>query len=309
MSSTLLRRQCEFQLLQYVPDTVRNEFVHIGVILREASAAGGNEPARVRFTRDWRRVRCVDPQADTALLEGMESELRRRFEEEPGGDLMRLLEESLSLGVQMTEPKAYLAESLPAGLEELMRLYVEPPPRERIPRLSGRAAIQARMRTEFERAGVWDLMRKRIAASEYTRPGDPLRIDVGYRPNGVSHAANEDLSAGSPFKHPADKDPSAGTPFIRMFHAVSLERGVEMAKVRAFSAAGLRAGVERVEQAQLELTAVIEPAAKVGATSEEPERLEMYRFGVETMEEHQIRVLTTSDLGRVAETARRELQI
>ncbi len=35
----------------------------------------------------------------------------------------------------------------------------------------------------------------------------------------------------------------------------------------------------------------------------------MYRFGVETMEEHQIRVLTTSDLARVAETARRELRV
>jgi len=34
----------------------------------------------------------------------------------------------------------------------------------------------------------------------------------------------------------------------------------------------------------------------------------MYRFGVETMEEHRIRVLTTSDLDRVAETARRELR-
>ena len=67
--------------------------------------------------------------------------------------------------------------------------------------------------------------------------------------------------------------------------------------------------VNRVEKAQLELTAVIEPAAKLGATAEEPERLEIYRFGVETMEEHQIRVLTTSDLGRVAETARRELRI
>ena len=84
--------------------------------------------------------------------------------------------------------------------------------------------------------------------------------------------------------------------------------GLEMAKVLAFSAAALRAGVERVEKAELELTAVIEPAARLGATDEEPERLEMYRFGVETMEEHQIRVLTTSDMGRVAETARRELR-
>jgi hypothetical protein len=285
-----------------VPDAVRNEYVHIGVILREqrglqtnSPAAAGPEPPLVRFTRDWRRVRCLDPEADTALLEGMESELQKRFAADPEGNLMRLLNESLSLSVQMTEAKAYLAESLPAGMEELMRLYVEPPPREKTQRLSGRAAIQARMRSEFEQAGVWELMRKRIAASEYTRPGDPLRIDAGYRPNGL--------------RHPADKDPSVGTPFIRMFHAVSLEPGVEMAKVLAFSSAGLRIGVERVEKAQLELTAVIEPAARLGATDEEPERLQMYRFGVETMEEHQIRVLTTSDLGRVAETARRELRV
>jgi len=292
MSSGSQRRACEFHLLRYVPDAVRNEYVHIGVILREQ---GSQEAAEVKFTRDWRRVRCLDPDADTALLEGMESELRRRFQAQPDGNLMRLLNESLSLSVQMTESKAYLAESLPAGMDELMKMYVAPPPREHMPRLSGRAAIQARMRAEFERAGVWELLRKRIAASEYTRPGDPLRIDVGYRPNGMNH--------------PADKDPSVGTPAIRMFHAVSLEPGVEMAKVLAFSAAGLRAGVERVEKAQLELTAVIEPAARLGATGEEPERLEMYRFGVETMEENQIRVLTTSDLVRVAETARRELHV
>ena len=124
---------------------------------------------------------------------------------------MRLLEESLSLNVQMTVPKAYLAESLPAGMEELMRLYVEPPRRERVPRLSGRAAVHARMRTEFEHAGVWDLLRKRIAVSAYTKPGDPLRIDMGYRPNGM----------------------------VRMFHAVSLDPGLEAAKVLAFSAAAI----------------------------------------------------------------------
>ena len=210
------RRECEFQLLRYVPDAVRNEYVHIGVILREQ----GNPRAEVRFTRDWRRVRCLDPDADTALLEAMESELRRRLAEEPGGRLMQILEESLSLNVQMTESKAYLAESVPAGMEELMRVYVEPAPRERSPRLSGRTAIQSRMRLEFEHVGVWDLLRKKIDASEYTRPGDPLRIDMGYRPNGL----------------------------VRMFHAVSLDPGLETAKVLAFSAAALRAGVERVEE-------------------------------------------------------------
>jgi hypothetical protein len=278
------RRNCEFQLLRYVPDAVRNEYVHIGVILREP---GGDEKVQVRFTRDWRRVRCLDPEADTALLEGMEGELRRILQDEPEGKIKKILDESLSLNVQMTEPKAYLAESLIAGVEELMRLYVEPPPRERVSKLRGRSAIQAEMRGAFERAGVWELMRKQIRAAEYTRPGDPLRIDAGYKPNGV----------------------------VKMFHAVSLEPGVEMAKVLAFSAAGLRIGVERVEKAQLELTAIIEPAAQIsanksGATEDEAaERLELYRFGVETMEEHSIRVLTTTDLVRVAETARRELHV
>ncbi len=284
------RRPCEFQLLRYVPDAVRNEYVYIGAILRAAAdngqpggdrAAEAPERVAVRFTRDWRRVRCLDPDADTALLEGMESELQRRLAEEPDGKLRRILDESLSLNVQMTEPKAYLAESMPAGMEELMRLYVEPPARERATKVGGRAAIQTRMRAEFERAGVWDLLRKRIAASTYTRPGDPLRLDLGYRPNGV----------------------------IRIFHAVSFEPGLETAKVLAFSEAALRTGVARVEQADLELTAIVEPAARLGATDDDPERLALYRFGVETMEEHRIRVLTTSDLERVATTARRELRV
>lgn len=308
------RRECEFYLLRYVPDPVRNEFVHVGVILRAGPMDVGKASAgrlALRFTSDWRRVRCLDPDADTEMLEGLESELRRRFDEEPEGNLFHVLEDSFSNCVQMTRAKAYLAESLETGVEELMRLYVEPQKRERVSRLSGRAAIQAQMRREFERAGVWDLMRKRIAASEYTRPGDSLRIDLGYRPNGV----------------------------IRMFQAVSLDpssagagAGAEMAKVLAFSAAELMAGVERVDKVRLDLAAVVEPVRQGlgigeqgttphgrgsvhGGTEKDeeaeldPEWLAAYRFAVETMEEHQIRVLTTADLGRAAETARRELRV
>ena len=38
MSSGSQRRACEFHLLRYVPDAVRNEYVHIGVILREQAS-------------------------------------------------------------------------------------------------------------------------------------------------------------------------------------------------------------------------------------------------------------------------------
>lgn len=276
-----MRQTCEFQLIRFVPNTMRDEFVYVGAILRELGKEQGESRIELRFTRDWRRVRCLDPDADVSSLESMESELKASLVEDVNGKLKKIIDEAFSNSVQLTEPKGYLVESFPAAMEELMRVYVDPPKRERLPRLSGRAAIQSRMRAEFEHAGVWDLLRKRIPASDYTRPGDPLRIDAGYRPNGI----------------------------IKMFHAVSLEPGLELAKVLAFSAAGLRTGVERVEKAGLELTAIVEPIAKVAGDENDVDRVSMYRFGVETMEEAQIRVLTTADVNRLAETARRELHV
>jgi hypothetical protein len=174
------RRACEFFLVRYVPDRVKNEFVNIGVLLREDGRA---DDTLVRFTRDWSRVRCVDPEADISMLEGLEEEVRRLLGTR-GAAAMKMIEDSFSHDVQVTGGKGYLAESLPAGVEELMRMYVEPPKREAGTRKSGRQAIHAKMRNQFDRVEVWDLMRKRIAAADYTRPGDPLRIDCGYRPNG-----------------------------------------------------------------------------------------------------------------------------
>jgi len=275
------RLPCEFFLIRYVPDVVKGEFVNIGVLLREAEDSGG---AVVRFTRDWSRVRCMDADADIGLLEALEGEigdrLRMRAQDAQGiKPVMELLQDTLSNSVQVTEVRACLAESLPAEMEQLMRMYVEPMKVKVERKRTGRAAIAGAMRTEFERAGVWGLMRKRIAASLYTRPGDPMKIDCGYRPNGV----------------------------IRMFQAVSLEGDVEAAKGLAYSAPQLMEGVQRVESARLELTAIVEPLRTV--SDMEDEAMERYRFGVEAMERQQIRVVTLSDLARVAETARVELRV
>ena len=286
------RLQCEFSLIRYVPDVVKGEFANIGVLLREA---GRDDSAVVRFTRDWSRVRCMDAEADIGLLEALEGEigarLRMRAGDAPGiKPVMEVLEDTLSNSVQVTEVRACLAESLPAEIEQLMRMYVEPLKVKAERRRTGRAAIAGAMRTEFERAGVWDLMRKRVRAAEYTRAGDPLRIDLAYR-----------------------SEVSGVGPLVRMFQAVSLEgaaatgAGIEMAKGLAFSMPALLAGVQRVDGAGLELTAVVEPVRR--DMDVEDEELEAYRFAVETMEEHRIRVLTTADLGRVAETARREMAL
>ena len=275
------RVQCEFFLIRYVPDVVKGEFANIGVLLREA---GRDDSAVVRFTRDWARVKCMDADADIGLLEALEGEIGARLrsvgKDAPGiKPVMEILEDTLANSLQMTEVRACLAESLPAEIEQLMKMYVEPLKVKTERKRTGRAAIAGAMRTEFERAGVWGLMRKRIAASLYTRAGDPMKIDCGYRPNGV----------------------------IRMFQAVSLEGDVEAAKGLAYSAPQLVEGVQRVEGAKLELTAIVEPLRAVSDT--EDEAMERYRFGVEAMERQEIRVVTLSDLARVAETARVELRV
>lgn len=277
------RLPCEFFLIRYVPDPVKGEFTNIGVLLREA---GRPDAAQLRFTRDWSRVRCMDADADIGMLEALEGEIttRMRLGVADTKPVLAMIEDTFSNSVQITEPRACLAENIAAELELLMKMYVEPLKVKQDRRRTGRAAIAVAMRTQFERAGVWALMRKRIAASLYTRPGDPMKIDCGYRPNGI----------------------------IKMFHAVSLSGDVEAAKVLAWSAPRLHEGVQRVENAKLELTAVVESLRSVsedGADAMQDESTERYRFGVETMESQQIRVVTMNDLARAAETARIDLRL
>jgi hypothetical protein len=268
------RLKCEFSLVRYVPDVVKGEFANIGVVLREA---GREDGAAVQFTRDWSRVRCMDPDADVELLESLEAEMAARLD--AGGQrgfgkpLLELLGDTLSNSLQLTEMRGTLAETMAAEMEALLKMYVEPLKAPAVRRkATGRAAIAGEMRDVFERAGVWRLMRKKIAAAQYTQAGDPLKIDCGYR-NGK----------------------------VRMFQAVSLENDVEGAKGLAYSSQALQRGVLEAEGTELELTAVVEPV--VGVSDRE-----QYAFGVDVMERERIRVLTVADLGRVAETARRELR-
>lgn len=279
------RVSCEFFLIRYVPDTVKGEYTNIGVLLREV---GREESAQVCFTRDWTRVRCMDADADIGLLEALEGELvtRLRVGSADHKPVIAVIEDTFSNSLQMTEAHACLAENMVTEMELLMRLYVEPLRVKTEHTRTGRAMIAGAMRTQFERAGVWALMRKRIAVSLYTKPGDPMKIDCGYRPNGV----------------------------VKMFHAVSLDGDVETAKVLAYTAPGLRDGVDRVEGARLELTAVVEPLRSISDEDEEKhefeeESVQRYRFAVETMQNQEIRVLTTNDLARAAQTARLDLRL
>ena len=285
---------CEFFLIRYVPDVVKGEFTNIGVLLREAEAPSATP--RLRFTRDWSRVRCMHADVDTDLLEALEAEMLDRLRMETGAvstypkPILEALTDSLSNSIQISEPRACLAENLAVELDQLMRLYVEPLRVTQTRRRSGRAVIAAAMRSAFEKTGAWALMRKRIPAAQYTRPGDPMKLDCGYR-------------AGS------DKAKEGGV--IRIFHAVSLESDVEAAKSLAFSAPLLRDGVHRIDSAGFDLAAVVEPIRNLSPEEEgfTGEAADLYRFGVSNMESAGIRVLTVNNLAAAAQTARQELRL
>jgi hypothetical protein len=262
------RRRCEFFLLRYVPDAVKDEFVNVGVVMTEAD--GGY--AEVRFTADWKRVRCLDPDADIETLEGMEQEIRERLHE--GGAnrewLLKRMEDTFSNAIRLTPAKAVLAESPEEELGRLAEMYLERKRRGgRV--ISGRQQIVSAMRGAFEKQGVWELMRHNIAASDYTHKGDPLKLDCGYRPNGTVH----------------------------LYQAVSLETDVNMAKVLAFSFPKLREGIFKVEKAQADLTAVVE--------EELPRDDAAVAFALAVLRGSDITVTSVAEMPRIAESVRQQM--
>ena len=127
------RIPCEFFLLRYVPDVVREEFVNIGVILRQVPTAesAGTEVC-VRFAPDWERVLRLDSDVDTALLNGLNNDLTRLVAESSVRQgttsfesFLAVMQDSFSSSLQLSGPRVSLAESMTAELDRLLRMYVD----------------------------------------------------------------------------------------------------------------------------------------------------------------------------------------
>jgi hypothetical protein len=261
---------CNFFVLRYVPDAVKNEFVNVGLVL--LPQAGG---AELRFTRDWSRVQCLDPEADVEALEALETDLRDKLRSLNGDRdfILRKIQDSFSNALQPSEFAAVAAKSPAEEADVLARLYLETP-RRRQPREMGvRQAIYQRMRQEFESAGVWRAMPQPILAEKYTRRGDPLRIDCGYPVNGS----------------------------FKMFHAVGLPNDVNGAKLLAFSFPELSAGMLRTEGKRAQLTAIVEDNLDRDD--------EHVGFALETLDRHEVRVVALAEMAAIAALAAKEIRI
>jgi hypothetical protein len=278
------KHNCEMFVVRYVPDVVRGEFVNLGVMLVEANGDGKARYADVRFTRDWKKLSCFAPELRREDVEMLEEAIRGNLQSETLGAwvhernvserefLLRGFDESWSGALQVAPVKGLVTAQWAADeLELLAKKYLSA--RGRVQKeAGGRQAIVRVMQQEFERQGVWELMRKKIAVTEYA-PGDPLKIDCGYRPNGV----------------------------VKMFHAVSMSTEPEVAKSLAISLPRLRRGLRDKEKAETELTAVVEDGL--------PENSELVRFVKTMLVESGIQVRALSDMPEAAERARLELRL
>jgi hypothetical protein len=213
------RKMFTYRILRYVPNFVRDEWVNIGVLLEDDKGAQ-RAIKLIEEDSEFARLRRLNPSTDDPLLRGLagvfDAELRKP--NEAVAAYLEKLDQTLSNAVQFGPAKGVYAEDFDAELDRLYQDQVAPPPRTRGGIIeSTRAWIKARLNDVFRRRRVPQLARG-IRVEEFTQPGDPLRLDYGYR-NGVQG----------------------------YIQAVALGRDTAQAKVLAYTAERIRARVPDVE--------------------------------------------------------------
>jgi len=262
------KRQFEFFLLHYVPDAVRNEPVNVGVVMVEP----GTDFADVRFTHDWRRVRCLDPQVDIETLEALEKEMRSDLRGLKTREaLLRRLSDSASNLIQLSTTKACLTDDPAKEIEALVRLYCEgPKPAGRTGRSERQRLLDA-IHGSFKETGIGELIMHRIPVAPYTRKGDPFEFDFGYRVGNTT----------------------------KMFQAVSMKSNIDQAVLLASRYPAIAKNMAKKLLVLPLLTAVVED--DLDRTQEKAQ------FALDMMEDSQIRVAISAEMPLLAEQARKEL--
>ena len=182
-----------YRVIRYTPNLVRDEWVNIGVLVID-TRSGEKRLRLIEGQDEYNRVRRLHPQADEALLRALQEDLESRLETNgsKGGvqrswqELLAKWDDTLSNALQLAPPKGVLADNLD---EELERLYSDHVALQRggtRPGLPGsRSFVRTYCAQVLKQAGIWNRIERGIRVSEYTFPGDPMRIDFAYRRNGL----------------------------------------------------------------------------------------------------------------------------
>jgi len=181
------RRACAYRILRYTPNLVRDEWVNVGVLVYNP-ATGERRLRLVEEPGEYARVRRLHPGADEALLRALRDDLEQQFA--ASGDWQQLLakwDNTLSNALQLAPQKGVLAGDLDAELERLYADHVAPPaPRPgAFERPGSRGAVRGYCNQVFRQARLWERLEKNIRVDDFTFPGDPMKLDYGYRRNGT----------------------------------------------------------------------------------------------------------------------------
>lgn len=196
-------RALAYHVLRYEPNLVRDEWVNIGVLVFDP-ASGERRLRLIEEPDEYARVRRLHPQADEALLRALRDHLEDRFarasewsggngEGPAGGNgrvgwlrLLGKMDETLSNALQLAPQKGVYADDLDAETQRLYADHVAPPrAATRVGAPGSRGAIRSYCAQVWKQARLWDRIEKGARVEEFTFPGDPMRIDYGYRRNGT----------------------------------------------------------------------------------------------------------------------------
>jgi hypothetical protein len=262
-------KKFEYFFLRYSPYPMMDDYVTFGMVMMEHSPAGF---AAVRFMKNYRRLLCLHQDADLDYFHFLETDIRDHLQSGVRRDeLLTKMHDCFGNSVQISPNRECLAEDAEAAMDLLARGAIDLPTQAGKQEPKGRKRILRKIQNAYETAGIWNMVFKSVPVAMYTYPGDPLKIDVSYRPNGT----------------------------IKMLQAVSLEKSSDGTKALAFSYPQLAAGIKRKENAGTLLTAVVED----DLDRDDPE----IKFELGVLERTGIDVAAAKDLSAIAEKARIEL--
>jgi hypothetical protein len=184
-----------------MPDAVKGEFVNVGVVLLDEAA----RVAGIRFTHDYRRLRCLDPNVDLEQVRALEVLLKARLAERATVKEVDSIASWMPSAFQVSGVSAVDTHDFPAELSKLANLYLKTKRPKSEAKAEKPAGLRMKMRGAFNSDELRKVFRWDIPVGEYV-PGDPLVIDCGYVSDGV----------------------------LKMFHAVPLNKKGEV-KDLAFS--------------------------------------------------------------------------
>jgi Protein of unknown function (DUF3037) len=263
------KHNCEFFVLQCMPDPLKGERVNVGMVLRDGNPQ--DPSVRVRIAESFRRIRCLEPGFDVdrfeEILRRAESVFANNLEFERQIELFEEWPEELVL----LPKKAVLTDSIDDEIELLANQYLRARDWKVVAsEEDSRATILREMRDTFEKAGVWRLMDKRLPAAEFTRRGDTLKLDCGYidRSNSV----------------------------YRVFHAVPLIKDCNIAKALAYSWPMIRDGIAAKRQLGCEMRVVVSDDLDLNQDS--------VAFGWETMKRAGLHIEPLARMPEFAKEAR-----